>query len=448
MLLLSDRDDALKHLDAQGALAAEARRRELLAAIAERGQSSFGGSKPHLGPLSPGCQLCGQGYWSCLFTNPVCNADCFFCPGHAKAGDAPPIAERIAFRAPAEYVSYLKKLGFRGASFSGGEPLLSFRRVVEHVTAIRAELGSSIYVWAYTNGIAATPEKLAELARAGLDEIRFNIAATGYRLDAVHRAVGVVPRVTVEIPCVPEDAGTLRELLPSLQRAGVDHLNLHQLMVVGNNVLALMERGYTFLRDQTNPVVESELCALELMKHALDEGIALPINYCNTAFKDRWQNQVEDRRASPLVMKGHETLTAPGFLRTMWIAVSPPDAAAITARFQQQGLDAARWECDDAQGLLYLHPTLLARLEPGAHAVHLAYSKTVVGERDEAAPARSAPGPCALELLPGKTIGIRRIPCSPPIELGPAEVRELLAGKPVGALRWFEQIPEGLAPYR
>ena len=34
-----------------------------------------GGSKPYVGALSPGCRLCVEGRWSCLFVNTRCNAN-------------------------------------------------------------------------------------------------------------------------------------------------------------------------------------------------------------------------------------------------------------------------------------------------------------------------------------------------------------------------------------
>ncbi|MBG0778691.1 MAG: radical SAM protein, partial [Desulfotignum balticum] len=39
----------------------------------------FAGTKLTTHGISPGCRFCGQGEWSCLFINGVCNARCFYC---------------------------------------------------------------------------------------------------------------------------------------------------------------------------------------------------------------------------------------------------------------------------------------------------------------------------------------------------------------------------------
>ena len=40
----------------------------------------FKKTKPYYKSISPGCQICGEGKWSCLFITNKCNANCFYCP--------------------------------------------------------------------------------------------------------------------------------------------------------------------------------------------------------------------------------------------------------------------------------------------------------------------------------------------------------------------------------
>jgi len=41
---------------------------------------AFTSNKIYTGSLSKGCEICGNGDWSCLFINGLCTADCSFCP--------------------------------------------------------------------------------------------------------------------------------------------------------------------------------------------------------------------------------------------------------------------------------------------------------------------------------------------------------------------------------
>ena len=106
-LVLDNMDGVLKHLDASEIEEAHGRRDALLRDLGDRIAHAFGGSKPHSVTLSPGCELCGQGSWSCLFLHGVCNASCFFCPGDMVHRDAPPNAERISFYSTGDYLAYV-----------------------------------------------------------------------------------------------------------------------------------------------------------------------------------------------------------------------------------------------------------------------------------------------------------------------------------------------------
>jgi len=51
-------------------------RRRLLEMLKSRAVFGFRGTKVDMRNLSPGCRLCGEGAWSCLFINGVCNGHC------------------------------------------------------------------------------------------------------------------------------------------------------------------------------------------------------------------------------------------------------------------------------------------------------------------------------------------------------------------------------------
>jgi len=445
--LAEGEDSALKHLGHKDLADANAKRDALVGAISGRAQSSFKDSKPHIGPLSPGCQLCGEGRWSCLFLNSICNSDCSFCPGLHDSKDVPPYAERIIFESPQDYAIYVEKLGFGGVSFSGGEPFLMIDKLVAYATALRERVGPDLYMWAYTNGVSATPERLERAVGAGLREVRFNIAARDYDLGPVRAAAKIVPRLSVEIPAVPQDEQRLRDLLGELKDIGVHHLNLHQLMVLGENAMQLSEKGYAFTRHPTPAVVESEISALETLKLALDQGIDLPINYCSLGFKERWQHRVEDLRAGRLVRRRYEGRTPYGLIRRFSIQCELDESRSVTEAFEASGASAELWEYVPKDGALYFHPSLLVRLDFQKHPVFVTYCKTVVGERETIEWAIHLRDYHDLELSPTKTIGIRVVPLTAPIPLSPSDIDGFTREELPELLRPFEVISSGLPDF-
>lgn len=343
------------------------RRRDALVASLSGGvQCAFKKTKLHTGALSPGCRTCGEGTWSCLMIGSRCTADCFFCPQDRRATtDKPPTAGGIEFSDPDDYVDYLDVFGLKGVGISGGEPLLLFDKALSFLKAIRNRFGPEIYVWLYTNGDLATEEKLDRLKSGGLDEIRFDIVHRGYDLDVVEAACDRLDTVAVEVPAIPEDGETVQRCLPEMQRIGVAHLNLHQLHATAHNYKRLSKRGYTFLHYPSEypvPVFESEMTALELLRHAIDSRLALPINYCSHAFKYRFQNAGARRRAAVLGCEGFEGITEAGYIRRLTLKGPAADIQEAVKRLAQGRAPQERWSADPSRAELSIHHSLLPDL--------------------------------------------------------------------------------------
>lgn len=152
--------------------------------------------------------------------------------------------------------------------------------------------------WVYTNGLLADEPKLRCLARLGVDEVRFNLAATGYNhptvLANLAAAARLLPHVTVEIPAIPDHADRLLANLAGWAARGVHFLNLHELMYEpGTNSAALPGPRQEFItadghRSAVHP--GSRPLTLEVMHH-----IHLAVNDCSLQSKLR---QLRGRRAS------------------------------------------------------------------------------------------------------------------------------------------------------
>lgn len=342
-----DRYHDMRFLSAASAVEAEDVRQQLLDELAGRIATSCQGTKLNTGNLSPGCALCREGVWSCLFINNLCNGTCFYCPTEQKK-KAEPMTNSLAFPNPKEYTAYIGRFGFRGASISGGEPLLTLDRTLTYIRSVRKKFGEQIHLWMYTNGILFTEDKGKMLREAGLDEIRFDISAREYLLDRAELAAKIIPTVTVEIPAVPEDYERLRELLPAMAAAGIKHLNLHQMRATPHNLGQLIGRGYTFIHGPLVTVLESELTALRLLRDTMDSGQAPAVNYCSFAYKNRFQGRAARLRAAAELVQAYEDITPAGYIRSLAVRGDSADLDRIEAelvalpqerRFKRDGAD-------------------------------------------------------------------------------------------------------------
>jgi len=438
---------------------AQARRDELLASVVPRLRSSFMGSKLHLGGLSQGCRLCGQGVWSCLYINFQCNADCFFCPGagYKDSVDSGARADDIRFKDETEYSDYVIRFGISAVSFSGGEPLLNFGRLLRYLRQLRHRHGDGLYIWLYTNGLAVTKEKLVQLQSEGLDEIRFNICAANYELDKLSLASKIIDTVTVEIPVIPEDCDKVQKMLLDLKKRGVKYLHLHQLMAIGANWGDLLFRGYTFAHGLTPPVVASELAALELMQSALDKGLDLPVQYCSWVYKSRWHVRSQDSRITAMIKYGYESETQSGLLRKTWIEAGAFDPGLIVEKLEIADPKGDGWNHNREEGRFYIQPWLIPLIPYARRVVDVAYFKPEFAGSEPEGQASATIEQRDIHINEHKQLCVRLQQVSNKITLEAEETEEFLDAylrngpvprqSKVAALAKFEQVEYGLPEY-
>lgn len=303
-------------------------------------------SKPARGNLSPGCRTCIAGTWACIFITDACTRKCFYCPIPQSKRDnnrAPNGPEHITFDSVDDYIEYLKKFEFDGVSFSGGEPFLVVDRMLAYIKKTRECFGEKHYIWAYTNGDPVTDQNLTLLGQAGLNEVRFDISANNYDLTAVKKAVDHIETVTVEIPAIPEDIERLKSLLKEMVKIGVKHLNLHQLMRTKYNSGNFNQRCYSPVNKDIypdfTPIMESEIAAYEILKHAIETETGLGINYCSRCYKARFQGTGHRKRATQYFKNKKFYLTETGYLSQLAMDVASDQAAFII-----KSLSKDEWE--------------------------------------------------------------------------------------------------------
>ena len=299
-------------------------------------------SKPYLNALSPGCKTCVEGKWLCVYISTRCVQGCFYCPKSQNGNDSdlPRTPEKFSFGSVDDYVAYLGGFDFEGVGFSGGEPFLAYEKLVKYIENTRRAFGLRHYLWAYTSGKHVTPENLAALRRAGLNELRFHIAANGYDLTSVALAIKEIGRVSIEIPVIPEDKQIVMEKLAQFEELGVSHLNLHQLCMTEANYEALSKRNYTIAHTDYFPnffpVLESELAAFDIMRYASDKTFKMGINYCSRLYKSIFQLNGARRRAASVSRSKLESVTATGYLRRMSIQCTPGEFDKHRAILRQE----------------------------------------------------------------------------------------------------------------
>jgi pyruvate formate-lyase activating enzyme-like uncharacterized protein len=410
----------------------------ILASLPEAVRTHHCGTKVHYLDLSPGCRICGEGRWSCLFINSRCNARCFYCPS-PQPSIGEPLTNTIPFPDPKDYDDYLHAFGFRGMSISGGEPLLTFDRTVRFVSNTKRRFGAGMHVWLYTNGILVTQDKLRQLREAGLDEIRFDLSANHYDLEKVQWAASVIETVTVEVPAVPEDEERLLSSLIPMRQAGIKHLNLHQLRCTPHNVSHLVDRGYTFLHGPKATVLESELTALRILRQAALQSMGLSVNYCSFVYKDRFQTAAYRKRQAGLLCRPYEAVTPAGFIRKMTLKGDPGRIEGISSALAQNGFDKTLWHCDRGGNTLSFHDALWPHVDLKDVSLFVSY------DAPQMKPAISYRGAFKeVALNRRKKVFIERIPAKGETAIDPGlfpSLQGLLFGSDPGGVSTCADIP-------
>jgi pyruvate formate-lyase activating enzyme-like uncharacterized protein len=243
--------------------------------------------------ISKGCQLCQQGKWLCIFITYECNAQCHFCPSPFKN-------DRIhsAFgNKKDEILRYLINNDFEGISFSGGDPFVVFDRLMEWLLFFKKKL-PNYYYWVYTNGLNVDEQKLKLLSEGGMDEIRFNIAATGYSsniiLDKIKIARKYFKYVAVEIPSIKQDFEILQGVMKKLNDIGIDYLNLHDYILSETDLRCTNESYGIFNLNKIFPLkfsYSSVSNTNELIFITKENRYGFNINHCSMEKKEQQMMQ-------------------------------------------------------------------------------------------------------------------------------------------------------------
>ena len=254
--------------------------------------------RPHqsvsTGPLLPGCAICVRSGYLSFQLGFACNAHCPFCflethPPHE-------IDEDEEYHRRAQLKRFERQVDrVEGVALTGGEPLLYLSELERVVTQMRAA-NEKLYFWIYSNGIIADREHLGVVRDLGIQEIRFNLAATDWRpkaLGNVELAREMIEHVAVEVPSYPPQKAALLAILPELERIGIEQLNLQELWVTPANAIKLSGESYQagVLFTKKYFLYGSRRMTYEVMAHCMEKGYSFTVNDCTASEFGRSQQE-------------------------------------------------------------------------------------------------------------------------------------------------------------
>lgn len=344
------------------------------------------------GFLSPACERCRTGVRSVSeFLSLACNRSCWFCFNPNQADWDQYRAHSKDWRSDLEsYKQAFGSLDF--VALTGGEPLLFPDETYEFFREAK-ESNPSAHLRLYTSGDSATPETLRQLARCGLDEIRFSVklddskASIDKMLQTIREATQLIPTVLVEMPVFPGTHDAMTELIVNLERCGIDGMNLLELCFPLHNSSAYRSRGLKLVRHPFRipydygyagalPVAGSEELALRLLVEALERSCSIGLHYCSLENKNTAQIY-EQNRGGALRIPGYRFSRRTFFYET----VRAFEGSARLVAEQLSALGEASY-MDEAQGMVAFDPALLEQLNLDDDRLHLFLASAVV-ERDQ-----------------------------------------------------------------
>ncbi|OGR90692.1 MAG: hypothetical protein A2V88_10605 [Elusimicrobia bacterium RBG_16_66_12] len=258
--------------------------------------------------LPPGCKPCLAGQGTNLYVTGLCTRDCFFCFNQKPRKDEL-VVHGIPVKDPEEAPAIVERFGLRSVGLSGGEPLMFPERVLRLIAALRA-MGKPPRIDLYTNGDRADESMLRRLKDAGLDSIRFDVAARDFDLTPVALALTIFDEVAVEVPVVPEQLPQLKTMCLELDLLGVPFLNIHELFICAENEIRVAAEGGRAKAGGESkhllwrPTAKSLESCLELLLFAQEKCRTLSVYLCSCGTQENISKRGYLRRKrAPLVVE-------------------------------------------------------------------------------------------------------------------------------------------------
>ena len=256
-----------------------------------------------------GCVQCQRGSKLVLFVTGKCHWGCDYCPLSDNRRESPDMfANERRCRDWSEVIEEGRAMNATGTGITGGDPMLDMEKSLEAIRQLKSAFGPEHHIHLYTS-IPFNPVNCARFADAGLDEIRFHLldgSLQRYRevIDECHR-MGI--NVGVELPCEPDKADSLFDLLEEMDGSNVQFLNLNELEITVGNQGNMDIRGFNLSGSMTAAAEGSYELAIKLKQHAKD--MSFHVKFCSANFKDAGQLRARFRRRAEITLRPYEVLS-------------------------------------------------------------------------------------------------------------------------------------------
>ena len=266
-----------------------------------------------------GCKFCLKGAKAVLFLNGICqgpNHCSWYCPiSEERKGKDITYADEIQMNSKEELLEEINKINAKGMSITGGEPLLelNLEKTLQYIRYVKLKKGKRFHIHLYTNGINFDESIADELAKAGLDEIRFHPPKEKW--DNIRNALNKGMRVGAEVPVIPDEdyIKYLEEFIIFLNKIGADFINLNEFEICFPNSESLKKRGFKLKEGSMASVVNSQETAFKLIKK-LYSSVSLKMHFCSIMAKDYYQLKNRYLRRAKSIKLPFEVITEEGLL--------------------------------------------------------------------------------------------------------------------------------------
>ena len=269
------------------------RRQEEIAKL--KNAHTLGGRTLYVGKaknFARGCVSCltGSGLNAVRKTN-RCNLNCPFCYDYGVLDCQMPVGEGLWEIGGTKFYEEDLPLLFAthkkptGIAYVYLEP---FMEIEKYYPVIAAFHEAGIYQHMYTNGTLVTEENIKALAKAGLNELRFNLGATNCSnqvIDAMRLAKQHIPTVGIETPMTREFFKHFHDKKQAILQTGIDFINCAELHLNPNNIENYLgENMYMTRLGYLSPVFSRDL-TIRLMQECQQEAWDICVHDCSNKTK-------------------------------------------------------------------------------------------------------------------------------------------------------------------
>ena len=278
----------------------------------------------YIAPLSPACEMCGNGSKLVVLITGLCPAKCFYCPlSFEKGGKDRIFADEWELDNENDTEKLIREAEYikaTGAGITGGDPLAVWKRTEKYISLFKDTFGSKFHIHLYTSGIQ-NGEHVADLVSSGLDEIRFHPSYRYWRnmkkspiLHTITHSLEISTDVALEIPVIPGMENEIFSLIKWANDLGIKWINLNELEYAERNADSFNSLNYTVKDDISAAVDESQELAYHLLDNIVQSDLEIGVHYCSSSFKDGVQLTNRIKRRAKSVVQNHEVITDDGTL--------------------------------------------------------------------------------------------------------------------------------------